>query len=1755
MPAKKAPGSAQPKPIDDAHPTQAELRRLPLSGDQLGRLSAALEGAFTLDELRQLLRTELGSEVSITLDSVVPVPGRTLHDICYDLVLWGLHDTRVGLQGLLAAAIQINPGNPLLVELQQAWAGVTFTAPACPYPGMKPFTAAESGQFYGRDAEITQALEHLRRYRVLAIIGPSGCGKSSLLAAGILPALETSHYFVDKPWVMRTLRPGAAPFDRLVETLELPAAVLEPAPVDAGQPIPGLATDRRLLLVVDQYEELFTLAAGDQRTRFEQALLRLANAPDFYLILAARADFYANLMSSALWPQIKDHLLPIPPPRGDALRQAIALPARDVGVLLEPELVERLLADVGDEPGVLPFVQETLVMLWRHAGSLTIGLAAYTDLVGDKSGRSGLEVALAAHADYVYAEVLENDAERAMARRILLRLIQFGEGRADTRRQQTVDELHNGIGSSEVFDKVLAALTANRLLTLSDEARRVDLSHEALIRGWPQFATWIEQRRAAELTRRRLEAKAVERQRLRVGDATGGLLDVVELAEAEAWIKSADATELGVSDDLAALAADSRQAIDAAILEKQRAVTMRWRAMVLALALAASLFLTMGAVYLFNDASTARNAEAKARETAQANEQQAISARDAEAKAKATAQANEQQVRAAKLVYESQSAPANVPAQSLLLATEAYTVMATSGLELPYVEQALRDALNRPLGRPIATNPSGVQSVAVDPRGQWLATGGADGTVSVWSLLDPALEPTAVDIEPNGSINVMTFDATGRWLAVGDANRNLTLIDEQRGYGVTAKARANLGGVRRVVFSPDGRWLATASSEAGIQGEMTYHDLLLWDLSTLALDPPTLVTPTLLSEAMVEALAFSVDGKALSAASQSGEVLTWPLTNTTVASDGAQVLQDFAQAVFSPTSGRMAGISAEGSLQVRSMDAPEEVSIDLELPAEAQRLALSPDGRWVAAATVDDSMTLWNLADPEAPATIDAAGGVLRLLFSPDNQWLAALTRDNAVLLQDLRRPAAAGVRLAGHEGTIEDVSFSTDGKALITASADGTVRMWPLPSSISEPIVLPAQGGQANVVAIDPNWRWAAASSADGLELWNLAHPDQAPILLTGYAGTIQAVTFSADGRRLAAVAASPDEAVALYLWDLHNPRRAPAMLATPDIYINNLAFSEDGKWLAAGGSDGRVLLWDMAHKAPGAAQQLVDAYAPAGAASPPPTNVVAFSPNGRWLAAGTGDDALLWDLQDLGRPPARAAHDGWVLALAFSPDGRWLASGSQGRVIRLWDLAQPQGDQRTLLGHTGAINALAFSNDGTRLASASSDNTARVWPISAQTSGDPARDATVFSGYAGDVELVRFDHNASHLITTAADNTVRLWNLDTPDQQPVLLRGHTGPVVAAALSPDDRRLATGSIDGTIRIWTLPRAELAELACRMAGRNLTQSEWEQYVAGAGKTVYQKTCRAWSAHPTALAPLLAAGSQLAEEGQLAAAAAKFAAAVGIEPSLDLDPATHVEAVYAQSQADQLVQQAQARAEAQDIAGAEQLFARARQFNPELRFEPKQEAEHYARLLPGAGVKAKLWKPGTTLRVRFLGGDPILWQRVEELVQEWSRHANIYFQFGDFPNAEIRIAFESMGSWSFIGTDALNVAQDLPTMNLGLGPDSSDQIIKTHVLHEFGHALGLIHEYQQPNADVPWDTQATYDTYARVGWTKAVVDANLFNRYTPDQMAIVKDFDPASIMIYAVPNRFTLGDYSISAPTDLSVLDKESISKLYPFNTR
>lgn len=197
--------------------------------------------------------------------------------------------------------------------------------------------------------------------------------------------------------------------------------------------------------------------------------------------------------------------------------------------------------------------------------------------------------------------------------------------------------------------------------------------------------------------------------------------------------------------------------------------------------------------------------------------------------------------------------------------------------------------------------------------------------------------------------------------------------------------------------------------------------------------------------------------------------------------------------------------------------------------------------------------------------------------------------------------------------------------------------------------------------------------------------------------------------------------------------------------------------------------------------------------------------------------------------------------------------------------------------------------------------------------------------------------------------------------------------------------------------------------------------------------------------------------------------------------------------------------------------------------------------------------AKKWPNDSVLRVHFMDGDPEVQEKVKDVAYSWSELSNIRLKFVDDPNAEIRISFQQPGSWSYIGTDARSIPKSQPTMNFGwLKPNSSEDEYERVVLHEFGHALGLIHEHQNPAGEIPWNKDAVYEYYGGPpnNWTKDQVDVNLFQKYAEDEIRGT-DFDEKSIMLYPIPNEFTNGDFEVGWNRELSEADMEFISDIYP----
>ncbi|MFQ5610631.1 MAG: TIR domain-containing protein [Anaerolineae bacterium] len=1158
--------------------------------------------------------------------------------------------------------------------------------PACPYPGMVPFDEADSARFYGRDREVQELLERLRLHPFLAVIGPSGSGKSSLVFAGLVPALRRSGLFGSGGWLVRALRPGERPMAALTAAL------------------PGQRPrDQRLLLVVDQFEEVFTLSRGDT-VPFQQALLHLAQAPDCYVVLTVRADFYSDLMATPLWAEIQGHRLEVVPLEEDGLRQAILRPAEDVEVYVEAALVERLVADAAGEPGVLPLVQETLVLLWERLLRRFLPLSAYEALVmsftaylalGDEK-RTGLQVAMTRRADAALADL--SPVQQAMARRIFLRLIQFGEGRADTRRQQPVAALRSAGDDADLFDRTLRHLTESRLLTLSGAEegadRQVDIAHEALIAGWPTLQVWLVERREAEQVRRRLEAKTAEW--IRLGRETGGLLDEVELREAGRWLASPDAADLGYDQALSDLVEASRAAVEATAREKEAA---RQRELAQARALAAE---------------QQRRAEEQAR-AARRLRRLALGLAVVFLLAVAAAVVAQLQFRRSerlRLVSITQALAAQAPRQQergkqdergALLARQAYFFSQRQpDRGLSEIDGALRAVLSVPYFSVVLQgHQSVVNAVAFSPDGQTLASAGVDGSVLLWDLSQPGAAPLAL-AGHEGEVLALAFSPDGRTLASGGVDGAVRLWDLNRLEAAPMILRERELTVFSVAFSPDGATLASGSADGLIR---------LWDLTQPGAPPLSLRGRQ--GDLDILSVAFSPDGQTLAAASGDGTLWLWDLGQP----EAEPALlpgheQGIRSVAFSPDGQTLASGSIDRSIRLWDLGQPDPAPAILDgHDGEVRQVTFSPDGRTLASASDDRTARLWRLDQPgAAPAVLRGHGTAVRAVaFSPDGRTLASGSLDNTVRLWDLGQPRAVPIVLNENERVIS-VAFSPDGRTLASASGFGGAQLWPLDDFQALPVPLPA-GEPALSVAFSPDGETLALGGLKGeVYLWQPGRPEAAPVLLPGHEDRVYALAFSPDGRTLAT--GSWDRTVAV--WDRGRPEAGPAILRGHEGRVWSVAISPDGQTLASGSADRTIRLWDL------------------GRPESPPLAVlrgheqwvmsVAFSPDGRTLASGGADETVrLWDL---GQPDAGSrilpGHEDWAMAVAFSPDGQTLAAASADGTVRLWDLHRPEAPIASLSGHNGTAKALAFSPDGQMLASGGEDRKTFIWRARTETLAD---------------------------------------------------------------------------------------------------------------------------------------------------------------------------------------------------------------------------------------------------------------------------------------------------------------------------------------------------------------------------------------------------------------------------------------------------
>lgn len=1191
----------------------------------------------------------------------------------------------------------------------------TLPPPPNPYRGLLAFREEDAGNWFGREPDADDLLTAVERQPLVAVVGPSGSGKSSLVYAGVVPGLRANEGlriadfrprgrpFAELAQALVALWP-IDPADRPAQTRKLATHLAEAQATltDAVQETLRQSGGSRLVLIADQFEELYTLGQSSGETQcFADLLVQAvqdtlaipnrAGPPELCLLLTLRADFLGHALAHPGFAALLDRCPPklLGPVEDRArLRAIIEQPARGVGVVLEDLLPERILRDLAQLPGTadqvggasLPLLEFALAQLWGQQQERRLTHRGYEEL-------GGIQQALSRHADGVRARL--DPADQARMRHVLVQMVRPGEGTEDTRQVATRDQLRPDDWPLVVR---LADADSRLVVTGHDETTDQDTAeivHETLIRHWQPLREWLNADRAFRLWQNGLRQAMAEWSR--TGQDDGALLAGARLAEAEERIAT-DVGRVSEAEVRYVQASVGRRDAEAAERERQRRERERLqRRISLGLAgfLVVALVLSGLAGWQWRVADE-RGAQAREQfltasvNLARAHEEKAVGILSRPAEELGTRDYQGALLQA----LQAQRQPVN---GRIGLRPDGFAVLDGASLDRAFVQ------------RWVSPNPrdgSWFSAVAFSPDGSLLASasGNSNGEnidgENIVRLWNPATGAAVhVLLGHQVPVNAIAFSPDGRLLASASWDNTVRIWDTTTGVAVrTLQGHQNM--VNAVAFSPVGGLLASAS----LDGTMR-----LWDSAT-----GNLVRLLGQNSNIVTAVTFSPDGRLLASAAMDGRVALWdPATGTAVRIIDADALRSPAIA-FSPD-GRVLASASLVDRVVRTWDPATGAAVRSfklhQLGVKA--VTFSPDGRLLATASLEDHgmVRLW---DPVTGAAMGSLEGhhlpVNAIAFSPDGRRLASVSADNTIRICDVTTEAAVYIV----NGPVKAVAFSPDGRLLAVASEDSaekdvTVHLWD-PATGAAVRTLEGHRLWGRTVAFSPNGRLLASIFFDGtLGLWE---PATGTLLRTlqGHRSIVDGVAFSPDGRLLAS--ASWDNTIRF--WDPTTGAQVRTLDGHTD-KVNAVTFSPDGRLLASASSDKTVRFWDPAT---GATLRMVEEHQG-------PVTSVAFSPDSRLLASASGSENIrspadntvrLWDSTTGAAVRTLKGLQDTVTAIAFSPDGRVLASASHDKTVRVWDSATGTA-VRTLKGHRGWVTAVAFSPDERRIASASSDQTVRLW------------------------------------------------------------------------------------------------------------------------------------------------------------------------------------------------------------------------------------------------------------------------------------------------------------------------------------------------------------------------------------------------------------------------------------------------------------
>ena len=1120
-----------------------------------------------------------------------------------------------------------------------------------PYKGLRAFLEADAADFFGREAVTKRLVRRLEgdqpHSRFLAVVGPSGSGKSSVVRAGLVPAVRRGSLPGSERWYVIDMIPGPHPLRELESALLGLAVAPPPALLDELEgDIRGLlrAVDRvlpdpdaELLIVLDQFEEVFTLI-DDEDERFhilESLRVATTDAGSRVRVIATlRADFFDQPLSvRGFGDLLAERTEAITPMSPEELERAIVAPAERTGLTVEPRLLAAMIADVVDRPGALPLLQFTLTELAERREDGVLTLVGYRRI-------GGVSGALARRAEQLFEAM--NEAARDACRQVFLRLVTLGEGSEDTRRRVRRSELQP-LSDARTLDGVLDAFGRHRLLSFDrDPATReptVEIAHEALLGAWDRLSGWIDEARDDIRTQRRLAAAVAEWESAERDPSY--LLHGARLDQVQEW---AGTTTLALSEADRAYV-DEGVEVQRAVSERERALerrsVRRLRSLV-ALGVAAALIATTLTVVAVNQRGRAEDEArvAAARELAAA----AVAELDLDAE------------RSILLAMEAVDTTRSVDGSVLPVAAEAlHRAVGASRIEMwipgvggdldwssrgefvttgEFTEEDpreigivdIRDPASGEIVRSFAGDDQGFQHMAFSADGSMLAMAGNDGTLKV---LDPTTGELRASVPGNGPARGPSLSGDGSLAAAAWDRLQVVDLSTQRVLEFPMPPETNA-----TAFSPDGTQIALAGG---------YLPGVVWVIDIATGDVRKLTRPGL----ALTSVAWSPEGRYIAAGGWESDVPVW---------------------------------DARGGRQPRFILTGHTDS--------AHWLDWSPDSSTLVTGSWDGTAKVWGITDQGASELMTLGtpqeGRISGVAFSGDGTQVMTGSETSAVKIWDVGPSGDAEWANVPNEG---DMTFARGGSELITSSeVDGTVTALDIDTGQRHLIGSPPSVGDWRDVNHDLSPDGASIAIgyggvgtqlsvrdvATGNELFavddDVSGVDWSPsgeYVAVGSRGVVSIYDRSGDevfalpgeagqfGPRglIATVTDGEDNPVDVWDW------RREELIATLPTKSEFVAFDPTGERIATD----ELEIWDVASEK--VSLRLTYPL--------PEVDALAFSPDGTRLAVGSGGEVRLFDSGSGAELLVLRGHRGVEVAkVVFSPDGTMLASLGEEDGTRVWAL-----------------------------------------------------------------------------------------------------------------------------------------------------------------------------------------------------------------------------------------------------------------------------------------------------------------------------------------------------------------------------------------------------------------------------------------------------------------------------------------------------